>query len=492
MPTSSLAGKVMQGALIMLLLRWVTRLLGLISVAITARILTPEDFGIMGTATLVLGLLVTLQSPGAGEVLVRLPNLERSHIDTVWTVRFLMSPLLSVVLFLVAEPVSNWLNEPRVADVLKVLALIPLIEALASPAPNMMARDMAFNRLFYLRVSVKFITVIGTVTLAFALRNYWALVLSQLIAALALVLVTHGFWPYLPKLTLSRIRETGSFTFWSFWRNVAVYLADTVDEFVVRRATGTAQFSHYHVSRDLSRVFITELVAQAAMPLFSAFSKMQDQPERLRAAVTASLGASAILLTPIGLLIYATADSLVWLVLGPQWSAAAPFFQFLALGVAAQTLARMGRGVYAVIDKQHISVMVWGLRAVVMGIAVSIAITFGGPLLVTQVFAVTNLVLTFLDLWLAFRILGGTYPVLILYRGPFVSGLAMMLVLYAIPATLASWPLLDLLVKVMLGGLAYGISLFLFWRLLGRPQGPEQALINRLPERARHLLDKRT
>jgi O-antigen/teichoic acid export membrane protein len=296
----------------------------------------------------------------------------------------------------------------------------------------------------------------------------------------------------LPKLTLSRIRETGSFTFWSFWRNVAVYLADTVDEFVVRRATGTAQFSHYHVSRDLSRVFITELVAQAAMPLFSAFSKMQDQPERLRAAVTASLGASAILLTPIGLLIYATADSLVWLVLGPQWSAAAPFFQFLALGVAAQTLARMGRGVYAVIDKQHISVMVWGLRAVVMGIAVSIAITFGGPLLVTQVFAVTNLVLTFLDLWLAFRILGGTYPVLILYRGPFVSGLAMMLVLYAIPATLASWPLLDLLVKVMLGGLAYGISLFLFWRLLGRPQGPEQALINRLPERARHLLDKRT
>jgi O-antigen/teichoic acid export membrane protein len=488
MLTKSLAGKVMQGAAVMLMLRWVTRLLGLVSVAITARILTPEDFGVMGTASLVLGLLVTLKSSGGGEVLVRLPNLQRSHIHTVWTVRFLMSPLLSLALYFLSEPVSGWVNEPRVADVLKALALIPVIEAMASPAPNMMAREMDFGRLFYLRVAVKLITVIGTVVLAFALRDYWALVLGQLLAAVALVLVTHGFWPYLPKLTLSRIRETGSFTFWSFWRNIAVYLADTIDEFVVRRATGTDQFSYYHASRDLSRVFITELVAQAAMPLFSAFSKMQGQPARLRAAVTASLGASAILLTPIGLLIYASADSMVRLVLGPQWNAAVPYFQFLALGVAAQTLARMARGVYAALDKQHLSVMVWGLRALVMGIAVSSAIALGGPLRVAQVFAATNVALTFLELWIVFRILGGAYPVLSLYRGATVAGAGMLLALGAVPATLADWPLLDLLANAALGGTAYGLILLLFWRLLGRPPGPEQALVNRLPERARRLL----
>ena len=486
--SSSLATRVMRGAVAMLLLRWVTRVLGLVSVAITARLLTPDDFGVMGTASIVLRLFLNLSSSGGGEVLVRMKNLEPDHVHTVWTMRLLMSIPLALTLFLLSGPLSVWLHEPRVADVIKLVAFIPCFEALASPGPTLLAREMNFTRLFYLRVAVKFISVIATIVLAFVLRDYWALVLGQVSAALALIVVTHAFWPYLPRLTICRVHETGSYTFWSFWRNVAIYLADTIDEFMVRRTSGTELFAHYHASRDLSRVFFTELVAQAAMPLFSAYSKLQDQPQRLRSAVTVSLGASTILLSFISLIIYASADSLVRLILGPQWHAAGPYLQFLALGVGAQTLARMARNVYSATDRQKLSFVVWCLRAAITGLSVAAGFAYGDALLVVRLVAVSGIVMTLLELWLVYRILGGRYPVVALYRSSAVAGLTMLLALSLLPASLAAWPFLDLMAKGALGASVYGLALLLLWHATGRPQGPEHALLQRLPARARKLL----
>lgn len=488
MSHAPLTEKVLRGAVAMLLLRWVVRFLGLISVFITARLLTPEDFGVMGTASLVVGSLITLKTFGGGEVLVRLPTLERAHIHTVWTLQLLLSLPPALAIYFLAAPASGWLNEPRVADVLHWLALVPVIEAFASPAPTLLARDMNFNRLFYLRVAVKFLSVACTIALAVALRDYWALVYGQLAASVALVVVTHYFWPYLPSLSFARLRETGSFTFWSFWRNIVVYLADSVDEFLVRRATGTEQFSHYHTSRDLARVFIAELVVQAAMPLFSAFSKIQHEPERLRKAATTAFGASVILLVPIALTNYATAHSLIRLVLGPQWDSAAPFFQFLGLGVAAMALAEMARGVYATLDKQHLSVAVYAARALVVLVAVAAALATSGTLLVAETFAAVNAVLTFLELWLIFRLLGGAYPVLALYRGPLIAGLAMLPAMAALPDALRVWPIVDIVVRSTVGGVVYLLVLLALWRLLGRPDGPERALLDRLPTRYRRYL----
>lgn len=491
-PVPSLASRVLHGAATMMLLRWATRMLGLISITITARLLIPEDFGVVGTASLVVGFLLRLSDGGMGEALVRALRLDPGKIDTMWTLRLLISACLCAALYLPADVFAHWLSEPRVGDILRVMAFIPLIEALSSPVVMLMVRDMEFKRLFYLRVSVKFTAVCSTVILALTLQDYWALVWGQVAGALALVVISQWMLPHRPRLTLSAFSELGGFTFWSLLRDLAAYFADTCDELVVRVSTGTHQFALYHASRDLSRILISEIVALAGTPLFSAFAKLQEDRPRLTQAATNALGGSALLLAAASILVAHAAAPLVHILLGAQWLEAIPLLQFVALAAGLQTLALMNRGLYAILDKQHLAVAVWFTRAAVLATAAWMGMQLGGLVAVAQALAAANLVVTFLDLWLVYHLLGARYPVLTLYLTPLLALGLSHLALLQLPHNLPGGPIVDLALTGLVGAGTFIATVFVVWRLRGRPAGPERALIERLPSVLRtRLLDVR-
>jgi lipopolysaccharide exporter len=468
---------VVRGAFIMVALRFVVRLIGLFSTMVLARLLTPADFGVVGTAAIVTGLFAILQNIGIREGLARLKTVDRSHICTAWTLNLITSAAVTLALIASTPLAISWLNEPKLAQILPLLAVTPTLAALGSPGSMTLLRELKFKREFILGVLQKVFTVAATIGWALAIGDYRGLVAGTLSGAVVFLGLTYAVYPYRPTLTLSRWRDFLGFSLWSMVQGGAVYVASTIDEVFVRRLSNTAAFGLYHASRDLSRTLVSEMVAPAATALLPGLAKISGDPVRFSAAVDRVIGVGLIVAAAVGTLLSGLALDLIHVLLGEKWLPAAAFLTWLAFGVAAQTLAGLHRSITASCGMTHVSALLWVLRAVVMVVVCGLTARSGTAEDVAFSFAIASIVLTTLDYQIILWLLGRPAALLRLGGGPLLAAFAASTALRHM--TFAdTWPLL---LRLPIEGLAtiaiYVIVLVATWRLRGSPQGAEQTLL---------------
>ena len=164
-------------------MRWSVQLLGLGSTLVLARLLVPEDFGIVALATAYIAIVEGLTALPMSQALIRYRDADRSLYDTAWTLGLLRGVFIALLILASAVPVSNVMNEPRLLAVIMVLAVRPLLEGLINPRFIDFDKHLDFSRPMMVRVGTKAIAVVVTVGLAIALRSYWALIIGGLVSA---------------------------------------------------------------------------------------------------------------------------------------------------------------------------------------------------------------------------------------------------------------------------------------------------------------------
>ena len=120
---------VVSGAFLTIAMRWTDRLIGFISTLILARLLAPEDFGIIAMASLVISLTDVLFDLGVNIALIQNKSPTQDHYDTAWTLRLLQSILATAIVASVAPWAADYFKEPRITLVIQVLSLSFLLSA---------------------------------------------------------------------------------------------------------------------------------------------------------------------------------------------------------------------------------------------------------------------------------------------------------------------------------------------------------------------------
>jgi O-antigen/teichoic acid export membrane protein len=472
---------IFRGAIFVGSLRFAIRLLGFLSVTITARLLTPVDFGVIGTAAIVTGFFAVLQQNGIGDALTRLKSISAGDIHTAWTINLIVAFLVSAGVLAIAAPAAAWLEEPKLTPVLLHLGLVPLINAAASPGTMTLLRDLKFRHEFELRLLQKAGVVACVVAGAFVMRDYWGLVYGTMAGAVWGVVLSYALAPHPVRLRLAAAGYFLSFSGWTLLQSLAAYVSRTADEVAVRRIADTLTFGLYHVSRDLTRVFVAESVAPAAAALLPGLARLQDDRPRFTRAAMNAMGVGAIVAVAVGFGIAAVAPEAVVLLLGGQWAGAAPFLSIVAIGSAAGTLVGMHRSIVVALGRVDLSAKVSLLRAATIVAACALAALHFGVTGVAIAYAAAWVIWFFLDAEIVFRLLGRPGAAFRIVFRPVVAGLAMVLALWLLPWP-AGLPLVVIVaLKVTVGAAVYVGSLGLMWLAMGRPDGPEATLIEQLP-----------
>jgi O-antigen/teichoic acid export membrane protein len=188
---SIIKDKVAIGAGWMIALRWVNRLIGFISIAILARLLLPEDFGVVAYATVFLMILEQMTQFDFKTVLVRDLQATDEKYDTVWTLEIIKGLILAAVLVAAAIPAAAYFNEPKVETVLYVIALVPLIRGFTNVGIVDFQKRLELRKSFYFDSTARLIGVITAVTFAVTLRNHWALVYASVVEAITRVVLSY-------------------------------------------------------------------------------------------------------------------------------------------------------------------------------------------------------------------------------------------------------------------------------------------------------------
>lgn len=137
-----------RGSAWMIAARWAMRLIGLASTVILARLLAPDDFGVIAIALIVVGLLETVAYAGVDLALMRPGADSREHYDTAWTIQLIQGALIAGFLLLLAPWVSPFFSEPRATAVIQVIALRPLIMGLQNIGIVAFRKELDFAKDF--------------------------------------------------------------------------------------------------------------------------------------------------------------------------------------------------------------------------------------------------------------------------------------------------------------------------------------------------------
>ena len=156
-------------------MRWATRALGLVSTIVLARLLAPEDFGVVAMAMVVVGFLEVFTQTGVDLALIRDANATREHYDTAWTFEILQGAGLALALLAAAPFATRYFGDARVLTVMQLLSLRAFIGGFENIGVVAFRRDMNFDREFWFGVFKKLCMVALTIGAAFVFRSYWAL-----------------------------------------------------------------------------------------------------------------------------------------------------------------------------------------------------------------------------------------------------------------------------------------------------------------------------
>lgn len=477
----SLRRSMAKGAVWMTLLRLSDRTIGIVSTMFLARLLVPEDFGLIAMAMSLIAGIEILSAFSFDLSLIRLRNAERAHYDTAWTLNILASLTNAMVLLLLASPAAVFFAEPRVESIVRWLALYVAIQGFANIGVVAFQKELQFHREFILGMTKRVVSFCVTVSLAFMLRTYWALVVGMIISAGLGVLLSYGMHSYRPRLCFSARTELFLFSKWMLLNNVLIFLIHRTTDLVVGRVSGPQALGTYSVAYEISNLPTTELVFPITRAVFPGYSKMSHDLSEIRRGFVDVLSVILLFVLPAGLGVVAVAEPLINVVLGSQWTAAIPLVKILGVfGVLRAATSNTG-AVYMALGLPRIITYLSVLYLVLLGGALFVLVPRHGAIGA----ACSVLFAASIQIPIGFIVLGRIIDMsLDTFMGcvwrPLVSALVMVGVVSATLSWLASQgyeSLLQLAIAVPLGAASYGGSVLGLWVLSRRPQGGEAVLL---------------
>ncbi len=340
-----------KGATWMVALRFFKRGIGIFSTIILARLLVPEDFGIVAMATALMSLIVMFSELGVETVLVRKDVIDENDLDSAWSLQVVIGFFQAFGLVMLAWPAAQFFSEPRLEPVIYVLSAGVLIHGFRNIGTVAFRREMTFNKDFVLEGSKKVASFLVTVAIAVVFRTYWALVAGIVAARVTHVVLSYIMHPYRPGWSRARWGEIFGFSKWLLVNSGLQFLTQKSPIFVLGRVAGAQGAGLFNVAYDIAMFATQELVAPINRALLPGYARLQHNPEQLKKSYLDALGIVVLFLVPAGLGLAATADPVIPVVLGAQWSGAIPIAQHLAcagavMGMLANTapvLLAMGR-----------------------------------------------------------------------------------------------------------------------------------------------------
>lgn len=473
---------ILKGAILTITMRWTDRLIGLVSTLILARLLVPEDFGIIAMASLVVGLLDVLLDLGVNVALIQNRSAELAHYNTAWTLR-LMQTVVSATLIAAGAPLAgDYFGDQRVVMVLQVMSIGLILMGLENIGVVTFQKNMQFGLDFRFMFLKRIAGFLATIAAAWFLHSYWALVIGTLFNRVTGVFLSYRMHPMRPRFSFEKLGDIFGVSVWMLIRSIGSYLDNNLHKMLVGRRSGTTTMGGYTLAEEISAMPSGELLAPINRVLFPAFVAAKGNPTELKRLFLLAQGVQTLVGIPVAAGLAMVAHEAVLILLGEKWLLAVPFLQMLALANVVQAITTSGSYVMITLGEvRNVALLAW-VRVAIFVLAVFLAIPSADALQIAGVRVITVFSGLALALWLVMRTMRNVSfrEISSTIARPLAGAAIMVIVLYfgisSTPLALAP----ALLLKIFTGIVVYSVSVMLLWWLAGKPTGTESYLIEKI------------
>jgi O-antigen/teichoic acid export membrane protein len=337
---ADLKGRSVRGGLLTLTSQGAQFVMQSIATVVLARLLTPADFGLVAMVTAVTGLAQGFADLGLSEATIQHPEISHNQVSTLFWINVAIGLTLTSITAALA-PVLVWFyHEPRLKDITFLVSLTFLIGGLRVQHDALLRRQMRFKSLAIRDVASYVLAVPVAITMAWRGAGYWAIVALPLTLNLTQMAFSWLMVRWIPGLPR---RDAKVRSLIAFGGNVAAsYLIFNVnrsaDSILIGWHWGAGPLGLYSRAYNLLMLPVRQLGAPARSVAVPAFSRVQDDPERLARYYLRTANLIMWITAPIFGFLFVAAVPVIVMALGNRWRAAAPVFQILAIFALGQLL----------------------------------------------------------------------------------------------------------------------------------------------------------
>ena len=304
-----------------------------VTVPILARILSPQEFGVVAVAQTAVMFLTMIGSAGLAAALVLQREEEMETVHSVFWANLAIAGLMAAGLYVWADLFAELLGAVEAAYLLKVMALLIPIQLCGDVAYSLLARRMAFDRDAAWSVLSESVGALSAVGLALLGWGVWALVAQLFISGFVRLAGLFIATSYRPRFvfSLAKLKALTRFSLGIMGSEIFNFITFQSPLVIVSRHLGLADAGAYSAANRFSSI-PNQVVLSALMGvLFPVFSHMNDNPARRSDALMLSTQVSTVFLAPMMFGIWAIAEPGMLLIFGEQWAYAWPVLGLLAL-----------------------------------------------------------------------------------------------------------------------------------------------------------------
>lgn len=305
----------------------ITFLVGLI----LARLLSPSEYGIMAMIAIFIAVSNSIIDSGFSNALIRKIHIKRVDYNTVFYFNLLVSIILYTSLFFSSPIISTFFKEPILINVVRIISLVLIIDALAIIPRTIFVRDVNFKA----QTKVSLISSVSSgvigICMALAGMGVWSLVGQQLSRQLlnSLFLWIYCKWRPVLEFSMKSFKELFGFGSKILLSGLLNTIYKNIYYIVIGRFYSSSQLGQYTRAEQFNMIFSSNLTAVVQRVSYPVLSSIQEEPERLREAYRKVIKTTMLVTFACMLGLVAVAKPLIIILIGEKWLPAVYFLQII-------------------------------------------------------------------------------------------------------------------------------------------------------------------
>lgn len=300
---------------------------------VVARLLMPEDFGVLAILTFFTALMAVVVDSGFSQTLIRKTEPTESDYKSVFLFNVVTSLVLYAVMTALSPAIAAYYNLPVISKIAPVLFLLLPVNALTVIQNTIFARQFRFATLSRINFASATIAGVTAITMAWCGFGVWSLVAQRLaqVTVKAVLLWWRGDWRCKGRFDFSALRAMSGFSFRLMGTDIISYLYNNIAQLFIGKMHSATTLGYYNQAQKLKELPVTSVVQSFQSVTYPALANVKGDKQKFADSYLRVLAITAAVIAPVMVGMVAVADDMFMLMLGQRWMPTVPYFKILSL-----------------------------------------------------------------------------------------------------------------------------------------------------------------
>lgn len=314
---------------------------------VLARLISPNEFGIVAVATVIIQFLSMFATMGIGPAVIQRKDLSGNDLNNIFSFSIVVGLVLSLILFFSSWPISKFYANESLVPVCQLLC-VNLLFAAANMVPSaLMSRDLKFKQIAKRTLILQVVSGTLAVFAAYYGAGVYALLISPIFTSIGIFFFNKRYYPlnFHVNIDFTPIKSIFSFSSYQFAFEFVNYFSRNLDKLIIGRFMNLAELGYYEKSYRLMQLPLNNLTGVINPVLQPVLSSIQNDRTLIADKYTKMIKIIASISFPLGVCLFLYADLIITIFYGHNWDNAIPVFKILALSVPMQLILSTSGGV---------------------------------------------------------------------------------------------------------------------------------------------------